>query len=458
MRSLLSIVLISVAFLACSKSEEGGGMYLIPFPDEKGLEKLQYVNLPTLDDHTKMQGKVAQIYVSPYINGNQLELKAPTAKIAEVKKGYYIPQDTLSQEMLSVYAHIERLKILEEAVGLEGILNYPRKIGVASRVKSNVNSSKLEIDNASYLPLHDFILFYPFSSGQNLAMSLNGGIIAHEHFHALFYKLIEVELEQRGTILYNRKILPKDEKKKLNDQRRDIYVTENNNKFILRALNEGLADLWAVIYSNDSRFLTKSKRTYRNYNMPLELYKLNNFVPDWSLSSEYKDTAPAAYYLGFRIANVLQNKMQKDLGANPNAAFTNSFKVQEATYVVDKLYALKNMLIEKYEEGIEVEDILAVIYAGKKDIDDCQNIIKLAREDNIMVKACLEDYKDLDSSGNIKQKEVESNAEETIKSHSNAINDVDNKKQSAKAQQKLYFLKKSENIESSESEESEANK
>ena len=75
------------------------------------------------------------------------------------------------------------------------------------------------------------MFFVPYAEEQ-LPIPMNGGIIAHEHFHSYF---------SYGVL------------KKLGSQKIDPL-----QDYLLKSLNEGIADMWGWIYTGDPDFISMS--------------------------------------------------------------------------------------------------------------------------------------------------------------------------------------------------------
>lgn len=103
-------------------------------------------------------------------------------------------------------------------------------------------------------------------------MTINGGIIAHEYFHAMFSALVESRLSHFSSQVGRKQRLQEDDGHKVfvlpsrecpesgrerkietEEQQREIYHVR-----LVRAMNEGLADFWGWLYSGDPRFVGKS--------------------------------------------------------------------------------------------------------------------------------------------------------------------------------------------------------
>jgi len=242
------------------RGPEGSGpkKFLIPWSENGSDYRLTVVEVKTIENLGRMEGTYAKVRY------NQSSDKlAPEAQFVQRSDGVYIPRDTISMELLGVYAHMEKLGELEDRMGLTGLLPRPRLVSVETNV---VNNGVREYDNASYFGDIDVIAIVPNTNHQTLPISLNGGILAHEHFHAIFYHTVLRQLKLNDLYFVHDNYGPEQKKvtqgvPEQGDVKTDVALESKYvNKIILSALNEGLADFWAWYYSNDPQFLEKSVR------------------------------------------------------------------------------------------------------------------------------------------------------------------------------------------------------
>lgn len=77
-------------------------------------------------------------------------------------------------------------------------------------------------------------------------------MIAHEHFHSIFQRLVN-DVVGKGQILGGHL-----EPLATRDGADSELPTKEFNRFMLRAVNEGMADFWAWVYTGDVRFMGRS--------------------------------------------------------------------------------------------------------------------------------------------------------------------------------------------------------
>jgi hypothetical protein len=265
--SIIAVVLV-FALTACQmfKGPDEGGpkKFLLPWPDANGDYHLQEVQINTLEDLSRMEGKYGKIRYN-----QSSDRVAPEAHFMQTASGVYIPKDTTSQQMAGIYGHIEKLSELENSLGFEGILPRPRFVSIESNIVDSKGSRQM--DNATYFGKLDVVAIVPNTS-RTLPISLNGGIVAHEHFHAIFFHLVLSRLTDevagvRQNVHDDYTEQKPDPRQRLEFQQEGgspVFVDETRrdktyfSQILLGGLNEGLADFWAWYYTSDGNFLEKS--------------------------------------------------------------------------------------------------------------------------------------------------------------------------------------------------------
>ncbi|WP_291515569.1 hypothetical protein [Bdellovibrio sp. ArHS] len=261
------IAAISVSALAaCSPqtdavTETGSVRVLAPMSNSKGSYSLDIFELRGITDLQTVAGKFVKFFMSPRITNNRLQGSAPQARFIKNSDGDFIPANELSQQLVTIYAHTQRLALLDEELGAGGVNHWPRDVGVAVKVRGGLTN------NAFYDGNTDSMLLVPYSS-EGLPIPINGGILAHEHFHSLFYKLVtsdeSAQIHNRETFLNkaivedlsvrHRRLLPISTGEEMSEEQMHIYY----HLAIIRGLNEGLADYWGWMYTGDPDFIAQS--------------------------------------------------------------------------------------------------------------------------------------------------------------------------------------------------------
>lgn len=312
--SLIAVVML-VALTACEMfrgpDNRGPKKFLIPWPDSSGEYRLQEVEINTLEDMSRMEGKYGKIRYN-----QSSDRVAPEAQFMQTPSGVYIPKNTNSEQMVGIYGHIEKLSELEDRLGFDGVLPRPRFVSIESNIVDSKGSRQL--DNATYFGQMDLVAIVPNTS-RTIPISLNGGIVAHEHFHALFFHLVLRQLSADVVGSHNAHDDYATEKKSVLELQEDDnspWVDETKrdktylSEMLLSGLNEGLADFWAWYYTSDGKFLEKSltykslaKRRVLSESKPLPgqifFHRRANVNPE-----EFASTV--GYELGTRYASLMR--------------------------------------------------------------------------------------------------------------------------------------------------------
>ncbi|KYG68442.1 hypothetical protein AZI87_04115 [Bdellovibrio bacteriovorus] len=261
------IAAISVSVLAAcapqtdSATETGSVRVLAPMSNSKGSYSLDIFELKGITDLQTVAGKFVRFFLSPRIANKQLQGSAPQGRFIKNSDGAFIPANEMTQQLVTIYAHTQRLALLDEELGAGGVNKWPRDVGVAVKVRGGLTN------NAFYDGNTDSMLLVPYSS-EGLPIPINGGILAHEHFHSLFYKLVmgdeRAQIHDRENFLEraivedlsvrHRRLLPISTGEEMSEAQMHMYY----HLAIIRGLNEGLADYWGWMYTGDPDFIAQS--------------------------------------------------------------------------------------------------------------------------------------------------------------------------------------------------------
>lgn len=246
-----------------TRNAAGNVFVRIPFMNEGGGYSLQVVGLSGISSMYEFGGTFAKFYVTPSVDSSQkIRGTQPKSHFIKTAGNVYVPQDAdLSLPMAVIYAHLERLSALDKAVGVGDLQQGPRDVGLFVRYV-NPDNGNLSTNNAFYNPDTDSILLVPFTS-EELPLAINGGVLAHEHFHSLFYKLVGRRIGQK-TQGHGQELLQHLQGAKAAPtssqalQDKNLTLAQKTNLFTYLGMNEGLADFWAWVYSGDPDFLASS--------------------------------------------------------------------------------------------------------------------------------------------------------------------------------------------------------
>lgn len=328
----LAISTVGCAPVTDNKSSENQ-VYRLPWPSGSGRYELQDIVLQTFTEPRKLRGQVAEIIVDPRVTGGQLIGEEPIGRWTETKVDGVlkrVPSDFVTLQAAVLYAHHEKLNLIDRSLGLFPYLKGPSKIGLLSRLSDGF-STQLILNNAIFDGRLDVLFVVPFT-GPELPISLNAGVIAHEHFHRLF----------QAVVIRRLQAMPLQVAVNIDDyscQGAKVSATEEApaealgglpienqlvplkiwNQTVLRGVNEGLADFWGWSYSNDDFFVGRSlgeqedsvrRLDRRPSKMPSQVAFRNMLITIGSsgrpvLKSESGRVA-AAYRLGTEYARVLR--------------------------------------------------------------------------------------------------------------------------------------------------------
>jgi len=202
-----------------------------------------------------MSGQFAEFVYAPREQNSEIIGDSPKLNFIQNREGVWVPQNLLSMEVASLYFQFQNLYYFDKQLGFETLYKLPRKISVQTRIKSE-KSNRAAHNNAFYEMNREIFFFLP-TAGEGLQIPLNSGVIAHEHFHSLFHKLVlnklKVSEKEKSFLAVHAAPIKDEDFEQIREEVLEIY-----NFIFLRALNEGLADYWGWLYSKDTHFIGRS--------------------------------------------------------------------------------------------------------------------------------------------------------------------------------------------------------
>lgn len=249
------LVFILLTTVSCAEKQDLTAetvTFRLPWPSsDRQSYDTKDVLVHTLTDAKSLKGHSAEILVDP--KRKKSGLKGGSFNPFQMKKegGVFVPEDLLTLQAATVYAHMEKLFGLDQRVGIENLLRRPRPVGIEVR---DLPKSAPSLNNAVYDPSTDSLLIVPYEA-EGLPLTLNAGVIAHEYFHAIFDRLVLSKV---------REAFPEKKELWVSSHLGEFHAvsgevgTELWTLFLLRALNEGLADFWAWVYLADDNFIAHS--------------------------------------------------------------------------------------------------------------------------------------------------------------------------------------------------------
>lgn len=258
------LMMTSLGLTACAPQKDlqdtkGNVKVLVPSTSESG-HSLKVVSLVGIENIKTLKGKYAEFYYAPNVREKTIAGKPTVTNFTENSSGILVPADEKTKQLATIYFHLQNLAQLDEELGAYGINQGPRKVGVGVRLRSGGKN------NAFYDSQTDSILVVPYDQN-NLPVAINPGILAHEHFHSLFYKVVrknseKTEQDKTASVSPETKLELTGRKDRLNSSNKAELPEEKINELyqalILRSLDEGLADYWGWMYTGDPDFIALS--------------------------------------------------------------------------------------------------------------------------------------------------------------------------------------------------------
>lgn len=318
-----------------------------------GNYSIQIVELFTLNDVSRLEGQAAEFIIDPDTVSGSLKGRSPTIRYFRDSEGVIVAKDDLSLQLLTVYTQFEKLKDFDRNAGLEGILSYPRKVAVNVRFQDGNRESE---NNARYSGQYDTFLFDPYTEDA-LPLMANAGVIGHEHFHAIFQRIVIDGLKDKYPAL--RKATLHDEDRL--HERMGLVVSKNKSELeilpvsddprviyhavLFRGINEGLADVWGWLFSGDSIFVGRSipdKKSERD--LDVVLYEAHTIPQTNDLLNYVKQPEATqfdfiAYNYGTQLARIFR-QFTKDFATERKISETEA-RPQIAKMIVSMLPDLK---------------------------------------------------------------------------------------------------------------------
>ncbi|WP_413558716.1 hypothetical protein [Bdellovibrio sp. HCB209] len=425
-------ILLAMAVTACSGQQEtaqvsGSVEVLAPVNDSKAGYSLKFIELSGLDSLREVSGRFVRFFISPRILDNRLNGPAPQGRFIKNTDGKYIPANDQSQQLAAIYGHMQNLAKLDEELGAGGVNHWPRDIGVAVREASGL------VNNALYDGLTDSILIVPYTK-DDLPIAVNGGILAHEHFHSLYFKLVmkgttDSSGEQDTGSIHDRsrflsaagiedtdhhhaEVNPRVDPSaiKIGKGRvvspSDKVVKRYYNRYFQRALNEGLADFWAWMYTGDPDFIAASLPSEkRKRTLSIEGYQVVSLVKAESLRdisatylnfnsrSEFEDHMLAvSYNLGTKYSRLL--KLFTDTAAESRGIESQEMRKKVAAWIVASLPVFRQDFLNTDAEGFYPPTrFLSVLSSAATDLNqkECEFLAEVINStEESRTKTCVD--------------------------------------------------------------------
>lgn len=366
----LSTYFIFFIFAACQgpqrdKYPDGQVQAKIPFYNSLSKSyALQVVDLLSVENMVDFKGWAAKFFLAAKVHNNTINGLNPHLNTIRNRDGVYVASDELSLQLLTIYYHLENLAIFDEQVGAKDINTWPRNVAV--QVNYIDPQMGRVLNNALYAGDLDALLLVPYTQG-HLPVSVNAGILAHEHFHSLFHKAVMKPLAEKNTsalhaddnLIQSAFGIVNTEKIKASDaQTKD----ENYQSILLRGVNEGLADFWGWMYSKDENFVGRSVPIFefvRRMDFSQSVMSDSCFEKSIEKGLEMQ----AAYDYGISLARNLRN-IFLDLQKEKNWSFEQT-KVVMGQAIIKSFVPLQKQFRAKASTELIIDLIIQQIPSDK---------------------------------------------------------------------------------------------
>ncbi len=344
--------------------------------DSSQLETVTLKNISSLKD---VSGSYVQFYYAPGGEAGALTGSAPQSRFIRTSKDVYVPSDSITQQMFSLYYHIQNLNDFNAEISPELKQTQPFQIGLNTQVSGNATTGS---NNAFFDGESKALLFVPYTLN-NIPISVNSGIIAHEFFHSIFFKHVLSEFNIRQE-----SIMQASSDKKLASK---VFYF---NQTYIRGLNEGIADFWGWLYTNNTNYISISLPKFGD-DRKLEL--ADNLVGQIETAGDIEDRVIEAqdlsnnpteylssyiYHVGTPHARFLKALTQKIITENKSAKGASSAKITmaKAIYAYLKMLSVKTSAYKSTD--IVAADDLFKFFAQPKlsgltlSVDQCDFVLK----------------------------------------------------------------------------------
>lgn len=386
-------------------------------PDENGVYGLRVFQLDGIKNLENLEGKYASFIVAPKRNENHLEGMSAKAHFIKSRKGYLVPSDDFSAQILSLYRSFQILYKFDQLLGIENLNQWPRKVAVAVSVAGAKGAN-----NALYEPNLDSFVFVRYTEKQ-IPIAVNFGIVAHEHFHSLFQHLVLQDSSLQNLNFedaektYQQNLQQKSSGSPASPDRPikanyGVKLTGSNTRFkdilfynltLLKGLNEGLADAWAYLVLGDPDFIKHSMPLYLEART-LRASQEDVFVQKESIQSEVQKQRTTSestqiserslisysYAIGTQYSRMIRN-LTLALAKAKDISEGEARKIVAAK-VIASLPSLKNSLMDLVFKT-EIDPTIYVQILAKQFDQLSQNeceALRPAIHDQFSIEKCME--------------------------------------------------------------------
>lgn len=380
--------------------------------------RLKTVTLKDISTLREVRGKFAHFYLSPGLVEGRLNGGSPVAYFAKTKEQTYVAKDALSLQMATIYYHMQSLITMAQDLGIS--VKGPMPVGLNTKIKGD---EALQTNNAFFDGRSRAMLFVPYTA-QEMPISANAGIIAHEFFHSIFYNKVLGPVSQKRSGL---QVLAGAQR--ISDLtvhsyegwggktaliELDLSGEELFNETYLRGLNEGLADFWGWAYTDDPDFLKWSLSSHtkkRSLNKTAKTsYKTDRDIEIAVIEAQNISDDPSMalsnfiYDIGTPYARFLKELVYVKM--NQEGLPLAVAKRQISQFVISFVQKLGTSAVTlKNKDKLSTQDLFLAVDerdSGLQSKEQCELIIQylnapLEKDDVIAAKYTCEKVQDLES-------------------------------------------------------------
>ena len=343
---------------------------------------MQDVYVESFNEPEFLRGIYAEFFIEPELlfdQGRLAQPGTPSGRFASTSSGSVLALDTASTQAATIYAHIEQLQKLNISSGAAPYLTKRLSIGINVGIMTD---NKTVDNNAQYNPDVDALLFVPYTDS-DLPISFNAGVIAHEYFHSIFQHIVLVGISKSvsyasANIDEPRNTTPPKNFLPIERPSVPTIAIDQYNKFVLRGINEGLADYWGWLYSGDEKFvgrsLANSLEARRLDRGNIQFYNADYFKAILSNDPDDEVRLARAYALGSQYAVYFRNVSLQIFNGKSDA----ETRTKMARILILSLPKFKEELVSKITtEYLAPEVFVKSFVAALQESSDAPNLQSL---------------------------------------------------------------------------------
>ena len=351
---------------------------------------LETVTIKNITSLKNVSGSYAQFYYTPGSSPGSLTGVAPQAKFIRTQDDIYVPSDSITQQMFSLYYHVQKLNDFNAEISPELKQNRPFQIGLHTQVEGNASTGK---NNAFFDGESNALLIVPYTL-ENIPISVNSGIIAHEFFHSIFFKQV---LSSFGA---QQDALLKSASNK--DEALEVFYF---NQTYIRGLNEGLADYWGWIYTDNSDYISISLPKFGDdRKIDLADNLIGNIETDTDIEDQVSEARELSkkpteylssyiYQIGTPHARFLKKLTQKIAIENKSSETSAKLVMAKAVYSYLKHLSIKTSTL-KISDAVAADDLFKFfaqpeLSGMNLSSDQCDFVLKYVKVKEMSLKSKL---------------------------------------------------------------------